>query len=146
MSYIIAIYIIILYYEHIVVTCALVHLFNGQANTMATLVHGRYPFGTRISFSCSTGYSLDTTGSNSSITCLTTGVWSHTTPRCNIGNGTILCPFTRSMQVTSNCIKGHNILHFNSQNIKLFKIKKLFCSNLPTSPFAKWFHKLQQIT
>ena len=86
---------IILYYEHILVTCAPVHLLNGQANTMVSLVHDRYPFGTRISFSCSTGYNLDTTGSNSSITCLTTGVWSHTTPRCNIGNGTILCPFTR---------------------------------------------------
>ena len=82
-------YIIILYYEYTLVTCAPVHLFNGQANTMASLVHGRYPFGTKISFLCNTGYSLDTTGSNSSITCLTTGVWSHTTPRCNIGNGTI---------------------------------------------------------
>ena len=101
--------------------------------------------GVEFSFSCNTGYNLDTTGSNSSITCLTTGVWSHTTPRCNIGNGTILCPFTRC-KLLLTALKAIIFFTSTAKIFKLFKIKKLFYSNLPTSPIAKWFHKLQQIT
>ena len=85
-----------------VVTCPLVNLTNGQEIPDKTPVNGHYPNGTIISFSCNSGYTLDTTqsGSSSSTICLFTGDWSHSVPECRLSNTTLfqflstdlLCP------------------------------------------------------
>ena len=64
-------------------TCAPVQLLNGQVNTQASLLNGRYPYQATISFSCDSGYTR--TGSSSAI-CLDTGTWSHAPQTCNIGS------------------------------------------------------------
>ena len=73
------------------VTCPHVQLPNGQVTSSSSPVNGQYPFNAMISFSCDLGYTLNTTGSNPSITCLDTGDWSHSIPRCNLGNVIIYC-------------------------------------------------------
>ena len=49
-------------YKLILVTCPPVHLSHGQINANKLSVNGKYPYNTTISFSCDSGYSLDTTG------------------------------------------------------------------------------------
>ena len=72
-------------------TCPPVQLSHGQVNANKLRVNGKYPYDTTISFSCDSGYSLDTTGigSGTSTTCLQTGYWSHSTPRCNQSKETL---------------------------------------------------------
>ena len=84
------------------ITCPDVQLPNGQVITSNSLVNGRYPISATISFSCDLGYTLNTTGSNPSITCLDTGDWSHPTPRCNVGNGFLLQLCNGSFRVVND--------------------------------------------
>ena len=75
------------------VGCPSVHLLNGEVTANSALFHnGEYGYGTNITFSCNTGYTLDRSqhGSASSALCLTSGNWSHSSPTCKIGNEMIL--------------------------------------------------------
>ena len=75
------------------VGCPSVYLLNGEITANSAPFHnGEYGYGTNITFSCNTGYTLDTSqhGSASSALCLTSGNWSHSFPTCKIDNEMIL--------------------------------------------------------
>ena len=73
----------------IVVTCPSINLQNGRANANKSPINGQYYYGTTISFTCNSGYNLDTSapGCGTSTTCLATGIWSHSPATCKLGNG-----------------------------------------------------------
>ena len=77
------------YVIHFEVRCPSVHLLNGKVvSNRAPFHNGEYWYDTNITFSCNTGYTLDTSqqGSASSALCLASGNWSHFSPTCKIGN------------------------------------------------------------
>ena len=76
-------------HNFLTVICPAIQFVNGQVNATSVSENGHYLNGTIITFTCNSGYILDTTGSSSSIICLATGYWSNSTPRCNIGNENI---------------------------------------------------------
>ena len=61
---------------------------NGERIPNMGRVGEKYPFNTIIVFTCVYGYDLDTTmsGSNSNTSCLATGNWSHSNPKCTRSN------------------------------------------------------------
>ena len=76
------------YVIHFEVRCPSVHLLNGAVASNRTPYHnGEYWYDTNITFSCNPGYNLDTSqhGSASSVLCLVSGNWSHSSPICKIG-------------------------------------------------------------
>ena len=78
-------YIFFKLYYLITVYCWNIHqLSNGQIHSNKPSFNGIYPFGTTLTFSCDSGYVLDTSmgGSRASTYCLSTGFWSFYPPKC----------------------------------------------------------------
>ena len=78
---------------HFVVTCPAVHLSNGKVTaSQEQLYNGKSWYNTTLTFSCNSGYKLDTSprGSASITKCLATARWSKTVPRCKKSNTQLL--------------------------------------------------------
>ena len=69
----------------------------------------KYPYNTVISFSCDSGYNLNDTRS---ITCLASGKWDGSIPRCNQGNKHDICDLKKYATTVHNLI-----LQFNSTEL-----------------------------
>lgn len=67
--------------NYFVVTCAKVEIINGNMYPNKNIIDNiKYPYGTTISFTCNSGYTLS---ENRAITCLSSGMWDGSTPVCN---------------------------------------------------------------
>ena len=74
-------------FTYFAVFCWKIELLNGQIHSNKLAVNELYPSGTILTFSCDTGYVLDTSmgGSRKSTYCLSDGNWSYYPPKCKLG-------------------------------------------------------------
>ena len=67
--------------NYFIVRCNKVEINNGNEHQTKEIIDNtKYPYGTTISFTCNSGYTLS---GNRAITCLSSGMWDGSSPICN---------------------------------------------------------------